>query len=211
MRRVAALALAVWLLWASPAAAVPDPVVLVHGSWPGTASTMSTIQQRLTAAGYTAAAVSLPGNNNMANARAIVAFAAARGWTRYAIVAHSMGGLSSRYAIKSLGANVSRLVQLGTPNYGINRGCWSWFEAQMCPSSSFLAALNSGDDTPGPTAYTTLYSTGDTIVPAASSRLDGGACHVQVPGVSHTGLLTNPGVISHVLSSLGGSCPGVLR
>jgi triacylglycerol lipase len=77
----------------------------------------------------------------------------------------------------------------------------------MCPWSSFLSGLNSGDDTPGAVFYTTIYSTSDGTVPTSSSRLDGGACHKQVSGVNHSGLTQDAGVFAHVLTAVDGTCP----
>jgi triacylglycerol lipase len=81
----------------------------------------------------------------------------------------------------------------------------------MCPFSSFLSALNSGDDTPGSLLYTTIFSTSDGTVPTSSSRLDGGACFRQVSGVSHSGLTTNAAVFADVLQAVDGVCPGVFQ
>ena len=81
----------------------------------------------------------------------------------------------------------------------------------MCPWSSFLSSLNSGDDTPGSLLYTTIYSTGDGTVPNSSSRLDGGACFKQVTGVSHSGLTSNATVFTHVLAAVDGTCPGTFQ
>jgi triacylglycerol lipase len=196
------------------AAATPDPVLLVHG-FTGSPTSFSTMLQRLTAAGRTAAAIDLPSEDNIVNARAIRDFAAARGWTRFDIVGHSMGGLSSRYFVKSLGGTVSvdAYVSLGTPQYGINSACLlpTNYGGQMCPSRTFIRNLNTGDDTPPATHYTTLYSTSDSYVPATSSRLDGGACHVQVSGVSHSGLLTNEGVHNATLAALDRICVGTFK
>jgi hypothetical protein len=81
----------------------------------------------------------------------------------------------------------------------------------MCTFSSFLSALNSGDDTPGSLLYTTIYSTSDGLVPNSSSRLDGGACFKQISGVSHTNLTQDAGVFALVLSGVDGTCTGVFQ
>ena len=69
------------------------------------------------------------------------------------IVAHSMGGLVSRWCIQKLGGreNVDKLIMLETPNHGallFSQGLWvrpqgwslDWF--QMASDSNFLAELN---------------------------------------------------------------------
>ena len=50
------------------------------------------------------------------------------------------------------------------------------YGGQMCPTSSFLRTLNSGDDTPGSTAWTTIYSTNDEVVPNSASRVIWSIC-----------------------------------
>lgn len=193
------VAAVVLLLAAAPVrAADPDPVFLIHG-YRGSASSFSELTPWLQAQGRTVVALSLPGQDNKVNAKYIKDQAAARGWARVDLVMHSMGGLSGRYLIKSLGgiAMVQAYVSLGAPQYGVNSACLlpSWYGGQMCPWNSFLTALNSGDDTPNGPAWATIYSRNDEIVPYASSRLDGGACHFEVSGITHSGLLNSPTVI----------------
>ena len=194
------------------------PVVLVHG-FTGSPGSMATLQANFAAQGRQAFAIDLPSENNVTNAQAIATFVnsvkAQTGATQVDLVAHSMGGLSTRYYIKSLGggANVAQYVSLGSPHYGVYAACFlpTSFGGQMCPFSSFLSGLNSGDDTPGSLLYTTIYSTGDGTVPNSSSRLDGGACFKQVTGVSHSGLTSNATVFTHVLSAVDGTCPGTFQ
>lgn len=167
----------------SAAAAEPDPILLVHG-YRGNPSTWSDMIARFAAQGRTAVAIDLSSEDNIVNAKAIGSFIAARGWKRVDIVGQSMGGLSARQFVKFVKstASVDSYVSLGTPQYGINSACIlpGWYGGQMCPSSAFLRDLNRRDDTPGKRAWTTIYSTSDELVPNSSSRLDGGACHVQV-------------------------------
>ncbi len=199
-RRLAAVLVAavVLLLAAAPVrAANPDPIFLIHG-YRGAASNLSELNTWLQAQGRTVVALSLPGQDNKVNAQYIKDQAAARGWKQLDLVMHSMGGLSGRYLIKSLGgtATVQAYVSLGAPQYGVYSACVlpSFYGGQMCPWSSFLSALNSGDDTPNGPAWATIYSRNDEIVPYASSRLDGGACHFEVSGITHSGLLHSPTV-----------------
>jgi triacylglycerol lipase len=208
-RRLRALliAAAVLAMAATPVrGATPDPILLVHG-YRGSASNFSELKPWLTAKGRTVVALTLPSQDNKVNAQYIKDQAAARGWTRFDLVMHSMGGLSGRYLIKSLGgtATVQAYVSLGTPQYGIYPACVlpAFYGGQMCPWNSWLGALNSGDDTPGGSAWATIYSRNDEIVPADRSRLDGGACLFQVTGISHDGLLHSPtGTFPLVLAAL---------
>jgi triacylglycerol lipase len=198
----------------SAAAAEPDPILLVHG-YRGSPSTWSDMIARFAAQGRTAVAIDLPSEDNVVNANAIRDFIAARGWKRADIVGQSMGGLSARQFIKFVKSTttIDSYVSLGTPQYGITSACIlpSWYGGQMCPSSGFLRDLNRRDDTPGRTAWTTIYSTSDEFVPNTSSRLDGGACFVQVSGVLHNDMDNDAGIFAHVLAAVDGTCTGTFK
>jgi triacylglycerol lipase len=198
-------------------AAAPDPVLLVHG-WRGSPTTWQDMISSFAAAdGRPAVAITLPGEDNVKNAAAIRDFILARGWSRVDIVAQSMGGLSARHFTKFLrpsGITVDAYVSLGSPQYGIWSACVLSASAggQMCPSSSFLKALNNGDDTPGATGWTTIYSTTDGVVPTSSSRLDGGACHIQVAAPAHNEMDNDPAIFAHVLNAVDrGACTGTFK
>jgi triacylglycerol lipase len=215
-RRFVALGFALGLLVGSVGSAVaaegaPDPILLVHG-YRGDPATWADMQARFAAVGRTAEAIDLSSEDNVVNARAIQAYVANKGWKRVDIVAQSMGGLSARQYIKILkGTVVDTYTSLGTPQYGISAACLlpSWYGGQMCPSSSFLRTLNRGDDTPGGTYWTTIYSRTDGIVPTSSSRLDGGACHVfEDPGVGHNEMDNDATIFGHVLEAVDRDCAG---
>ena len=198
----------------SALAAGPDPILLVHG-YRGDPSTWADMIARFAAEGRTAVAIDLPSEDNTVNAARIRDFIADRGWGRVDLVAQSMGGLSARHFVKFLksSARVDSYVSLGTPQYGIYSACLlpRTYGGQMCPSSSFLRDLNRKDDTPGGAAWTTIYSTSDELVPTSASRLDGGACHVQVSGVSHNEMDNDAGIFAHVLAAVDGTCTGEMR
>lgn len=194
---------------AHPASAAPPPVLLVHG-WGSAPATFATMEARLERGGRVVYAIALPGQDNVVNARAIRAFVVAHHLHQVDVVAHSMGGLSSRWFVKFLRGSVSiaHYVSLGTPQYGLWPTCALALDegGQMCPGSAFLRALNAGDDTPGPTRYTSISSTDDGIVPVASSRLDGGACLIRDAGVTHHELLTDARIYRQVIYALQGRC-----
>jgi len=214
---VPALLLFVLAALVAPGAALadpPDPVLLVHG-YRGDPSTWADMEAYLESHGRTVQAIDLPSEDNVVNARAISDFLRNHGWNRVDLVGQSMGGLSARYFVKSIKSpvTVDAYVSLGTPQYGIWPACAlpSWYGGQMCPTSGFLRDLNRSDDTPGRTAWTTIYSTDDEYVPVSAARLDGGACHVQVSGVTHNYMDNDPGVMADVLAAVDGGCPGVMR
>ena len=197
---------------AGPAlAANPDPILLVHG-YRGSTGTWGDMIAWFAAQGRTAVAIDLPSEDNVVNANAIRDFIVAQGWSRVDLVGQSMGGLSARQFVKFVKSNavVDSYVSLGTPQYGIYSACVlpQSYGGQMCPTSGFLRALNRKDDTPGGVAWTTVYSTGDAYVPNAASRLDGGACHIQVAGVGHNEMDNDPGIFGHVLAAVDGTCTG---
>ena len=199
-------------------AAVINPVVLVHG-FTGSPSSMATLVSRFQAQGRQTFSIGYNTENNITNASQLASYITSvktqTGAAQVDLVVHSMGGLSSRYYLKNLGgqANVAQFVSLGSPHYGVISACVlpTSFGGQMCPFSSFLSSLNSGDDTPGSLLYTSVYSTSDGTVPTSSSRLDGGACFKQVSGISHSGLTTDATVFTHVLAAVDGTCPGVFQ
>lgn len=208
-RRLSALliALAVLGIAAAPVhGATADPILLIHG-YRGSASNFSELKPWLVAQGRTVVALTLPSQDNKVNAQYIKDQIAAHGWSQVDLVMHSMGGLSGRYFIKSLGgtANVQAYVSLGTPQYGIYPACVlpGFYGGQMCPWNSWLSALNSGDDTPNGPAWATIYSRNDELVPYSRSTLDGGACLFEVSGITHDGLLHSPTVtFPRVLAAL---------
>jgi len=117
----------------------------------------------------------------------------AAGARRIAIVAHSMGGLSSRYFVKSLGGTgrVSVYTSLGTMHHGLRNPCTApvpvcvWQE--LCSSGTFIADLNATPATPRPTAWTSIFSDSDNTVPVTSSELEG-ATNILVNGLEHDGV-----------------------
>jgi triacylglycerol lipase len=220
-RRLGAVALAISCLVALPvsgAATTHDPVLLIHG-WRADATAWNTMVGRFRDLdGRTVVALTLPGNDNVVNGKYIRDRVAALGWSRLDIVGVSMGGLSSRYYLKSLKgtAFVDAYVSLGTPQYGIWSACVLPLSGggQMCPTSSFLKTLNQGDDTSGAPRYMTLWGSSDTTVPQSATRLDGGACYVTIPGVVHTAYEEDVNVFNATVQAIDGGaswCPGTFK
>lgn len=197
-----------------------ETVLLVHG-WRGSPATwadMKAFLERAENGSRTVHAIDLPGEDNIVNAAAIRDYITANGLGVVDIVGQSMGGLSSRHLVKlTEGGNVlvDDYVSIGTPQYGIWSACLltSRNGGQMCPTSSFLRNLNSGDDTPNRDGrlWTTIYSTNDELVPNSSSRLDGSACFVKVSGPRHNDMDNNATVQAAVVAAIDGSCSGTIQ
>lgn len=192
----------------SPAAASAggrDVVILVHG-WLGSPRELLPLKASLDAAGFRSFIAILPGEDNVVNAGylhdLVDEVKDLTGVQRVNIVGFSMGGLSARYYIRSLGGQgeVERYVSIDTPQYGDPSACLLPADVggQMCPGSPFLTQLNAGDDTPGDVAYTTILNRAGDI---ALGRLHGGASEVMVEG-AHTELLQMPAVQQAVITAL---------
>ena len=101
------------------------------------------------------------------------------------LLGHSQGGLEPRWVIKwfPAGAFVDDYIALATPNHGASMfdkdtADGREIEAgwQMRTDSNFLAALNRGDETPGPIDYTSIYSNTDELIrPVGTQGVEGGA------------------------------------
>lgn len=110
------------------------------------------------------------------------------------VVAHSMGTLSSRYFIKNLSGtdSVDLYVTLGGMHHGLASSCSPDFPFkpchwdELCSSKEFVAQLNEAPATPGEFPWVSIYGTADTVVPNASSMLDG-AENISLDGVEHSG------------------------
>jgi len=106
------------------AASAPDPVLLVHG-YRGDPSTWADMKAYLEANGRTVVAIDLPGEDNVANAKAIGQTVKQLRWKTVDLVGQSMGGLSARWFAKYVRSSttVDAYVSLGTPQYGILAAC----------------------------------------------------------------------------------------
>lgn len=197
------------------ATAAANPVIVVAGlSTP--ALGYEPLAARLRADGYRVSIFQLPGlgfGDIAESARAFSAYVdqvrAATGAARVDLVAHSEGGLVSRYLIRNLGGStkVGRYVSLGTPHYGtyvadiakfLGLGSCLGIVAcqQMTIGSSFLTALNDGDDTPGDVRWTAVRTLQDELVrPVDNAALGDGATNVLIQSwcplriVGHLGLV----------------------
>jgi pimeloyl-ACP methyl ester carboxylesterase len=124
---------------------------------------------------------------------------------RVAIVAHSMGGLVARAALRSVGPEaISCLVTIASPHHGTQIARWFHFSParQMSPDSPWLRTLNAAQEGHLATSVTSIYSLEDNlIVPPRSARLEGAQTH-ELRGLGHLGLLSSRRTIEHALAAL---------
>jgi triacylglycerol lipase len=118
------------------------------------------------------------------------------------LITHSMGALSTRYYIKNLGgeSTIESWVSLGGPNHGTTTAnfCTQASCIEMRQNSTFLNALNAGDETPGSVRYATWWSPCDEIINPHTSVILTGATNTETECISHTALTTNEKVYTQV-------------
>ena len=186
-----------------------DPILFVHG-WRARAEQWRPMMERFVDDGWSRARLFAwtldPRDSNAAAAARIAArvdqILAATGARRVDIVTHSMGALSTRYYLKNLESRdkVDAWVSLGGPNHGIHVAdlCISADCGDMRRGSTFLAALNRGDETPGPARYATWRSPCDEIIdPVETVVLEGAENHLT-GCLSHLGILRDAAVYQAV-------------
>ena len=130
------------------------------------------------------------------------------GGARVAILAHSMGGLVARAALRLVGPQtICQVITLACPHHGTQRADRfpSRPTRQMRLNSAWLAALNAAQEPQWPIPVMSLYSLDDhLVVPADSARLGNADCRV-LRGVGHLGLLDSPEARQMVMTTLGAS------
>jgi triacylglycerol lipase len=195
---------------AGPAAAqANDPILFVHG-WNSSGTVWNTMIPRFQADGWTSAELNnWSYDTSQSNATTagqirdkVNAILSATGATKVDVITHSMGGLSSRYYVKNLGGDVKvdEWVSLGGPNHGTDTAnfCFSTSCSEMRIGSSFLAALNSGDESPGAVNYRTWWSPCDSVINPDSSVSVSGATNTKTACLSHSALYEDATVYGQV-------------
>lgn len=205
-----------------------NPVIVV-GGLSGLSTVYEPLASRLWWDGYQVYIYQLPNlgvGDIPTSARAFADFVARvraeTGAARVDLVAHSEGGLVSRYLLKYLGgtSSVQRYISLGTPQYGtyvaniarfLGVGSCLGIVAcqQMTIGSDFLTDLNDGDDTPGAVRYTTVRTLQDELVqPVDTAKLADGATNVLIQAycplriVGHVALATDGTTYTIILDAL---------
>ena len=111
------------------------------------------------------------------------------------IIAHSMGGLLTRYAIKNLYMEdkVNMLIAIGGLHLGSRVAALMPYgknTLQMLYASDFMQSLADGGLTPGKVKYVSIYSAFDNfVIPQESGNLGDGATNHKLPFYGHLRLL----------------------
>jgi triacylglycerol esterase/lipase EstA (alpha/beta hydrolase family) len=169
-----------------------EPVLLVHGTASTGERNWSTNYGRvLPALGYDVCTVDLVdlGRGDIQASAERIVYAirtlAKRSHSKVEVIGHSEGPLPVRWAIKwwpDIRFLVDDLIGIAAPYHGwlgtevfCAGGCVPalW---QMRRESQFMAAQNSGDETPGDISYTSVYTINDELVqPYSTADLQGGS------------------------------------
>ncbi|RRJ28020.1 lipase family alpha/beta hydrolase [Halocatena pleomorpha] len=131
------------------------------------------------------------------------------------IIAHSMGGLDSRWAIEKMGADqyVDSLITLGTPHQGTYVAYLAYITPggrDMIPGSDFLRELNDGQLAES-VDYTALWSNFDELItpdeyamlPSPECESVSSARNVFIPYKGHIQLALDEAVFEAYAPSLG--------
>jgi pimeloyl-ACP methyl ester carboxylesterase len=128
------------------------------------------------------------------------------GETRVDIVAHSLGGIISRYAIQRLGLRdtVRTLVTMATPHQGTYAAQYAntTLTRSLRPASDVIRNLNAEDLTDYPMRFFSIFSDRDVYVVPAEGMTHPGAENVFLPDVSHSQYLVSAQVFRVVSSCL---------
>jgi triacylglycerol lipase len=208
-RLIAATVAALALLVPAALAQAHTPVLFVHG-YTESSSLWKTMIARLEKDGWTKAELTNwtynTSQSNVTTAKEVATkvseIKSKTGAAKVDLITHSMGALSTRYYIKNLGgeSTVESWVSLGGPNHGTSTAnfCAQASCIEMRQNSTFLNALNSGDETPGAVRYATWWSPCDEIINPHTSVILTGATNTETECISHTALTTNEKVYGQV-------------
>ncbi len=192
----------------------PDPIVFVHG-WNSDGSTWETMAGRFRTDGwptshldrwtYNATQPNATTGEQLADE--IERVLESTGATKVDVITHSMGALSSRYYLKNLdgASKVDAWVSLAGPNHGTETARWCGGApcVEMRPGSTFLNALNAGDETPGSPRYATWGSPCDNVINPRNSVALSGALNSTTACLGHSGLTTDLTVYGEVREHVG--------
>jgi len=192
-----------------PPAPAADPILLLHGVLCN-GGVWRSLKRRLRKAGLgpvyapsygpPLASIDLFADQIAAHIDRILAATGAR---QLSIVSHSMGGLVARaYLRKYGGGKVRRVITIGAPHQG---SVHAWMFpgtslGQLRPGNAWLGALPEPAGNAPP--FVSIWSWHDSMVaPQTSARLRHGR-NVEIVGVGHNALLTDPDVAQKVIDEL---------
>lgn len=109
------------------------------------------------------------------------------------VVAHSLGGLITRWYAQVLGGRLDALVSIGTPHRGTPRaeGWPMELSRELAPESPALRVLAATRGRLESSSVTSVVAENDLLVGGESAALDGSRV-VRVPGTGHHGVLYHP-------------------
>lgn len=135
----------------------------------------------------------------------------ATGSNKVDIIAHSYGGLYTRYYLKNLGGTeqVDHFISIASPHKGTNLAYMGPFlesARQMKPGSEFLTDLNAGDVTPGALCYAAIRTNTDEIVFPADNAILDGADNYLIRTREHFSILYTKETYQIITNTLNKSC-----
>jgi triacylglycerol lipase len=208
-RKLVGALVAAIVLMVPAAAQAHTPILFVHG-WSESGSLWTTMIGRFEKDGWTKAELTNwtynTSQSNVTTAKEVSTkvseIKTKTGAAKVDLITHSMGALSTRYYIKNLGgeSTIESWVSLGGPNHGTTTAnlCSQASCVEMRPNSTFLNALNAGDETPGSVRYATWWSPCDEIINPHESVILTGATNTQTECMTHAALTTNEKVYQQV-------------
>jgi pimeloyl-ACP methyl ester carboxylesterase len=200
-----------WEVRGPPAGSRPQPVLLVHGI-ACNRGVWNPLVRLLRKAGIGPVHainleplwVDIDGHAALV-VRELRAIQAQANGARVAIIAHSMGGLVARAALRSAGPKVIvRIVTIGAPHHGtvIARYARSRLAKQMRPESEWLAALNAAQESRLEVPTSSIYSLHDWLIrPPWSAVLKGAERH-ELQGIGHLGMVRDHRSLNRILEVL---------
>ena len=201
---------------AAPAHRVPAPnasarpVILVHGIFCN-GRIWGALEHKLAAAGF-APVLAVTLEPLLADldvhartlARALEALYADTG-ERVTLIAHSMGGLIARAALRTVRpGRLRQIVTLGTPHHGtlLARDLPLTPVCQMRPGSRWLESLNFTQADGLGVPLFCLYSTDDNLIVPAASGTFAQAAAIRLRGLGHLSLLFCDDALDAVIAAL---------
>jgi triacylglycerol lipase len=199
--------------------AARDPILFVHG-WRGYSGNFATfegwfkrdgwLEQRMRRFSYTTS----QSNKKIALLvqTEVNGLLSRTGATKVDIITHSMGGLSSRWYLKTMGgtSKVDEWVSLAGPNHGTETADFCTEESciEMRRGSTFLNELNATDETPGSVRYGTwrspTWACETVILPSESTILSGAVINkLSDECLGHEQFLTSERIYKEVKDFVG--------